>query len=152
MTKLFVFDLDFTLWDAGGLWCDCTTPPYFFKNGKLFDTNYHHLKLYPDTIEILEELSNEGHILAVASRTSRPEWAKELMHLFNIDRFFKYKEIYPTTKIKHLKKISEDSGHPLDHLILFDDEYRNIEDARSIGVQAVYVRNGIDKSLVAQFK
>ena len=25
---LLVFDLDFTLWDAGGTWCDQTKPPF----------------------------------------------------------------------------------------------------------------------------
>ena len=48
--EVFVFDLDFTLWDAGGGWCDTTNPPYFWKNGKLYDQSNDWIRLYPDVI------------------------------------------------------------------------------------------------------
>lgn len=151
MKKLFVFDLDFTLWDTGGMWCDCTTPPYHKSNGKVYDSRKNHLKLYSETLEILEDLKSEGKILAVASRTSQPSWAKELMQLFEIDHFFSYKEIYPTSKIKHLTKISNESGCLFSEMVFFDDEYRNIDDAQSIGVSAQFVRNGINKELIEKY-
>lgn len=36
--KLIVFDLDFTLWNAGGTWCDHTFPPYRKENNRVIDS------------------------------------------------------------------------------------------------------------------
>lgn len=149
MKKLFVFDLDFTLWDTGGVWCDCTTPPYRKAKGKIVDANNREMKLYADTPFILAHLKQNGHPLAIASRTSRPEWAKELLQLFNIDHYFDFKEIYPSSKIKHLSNIQKDSGYAFGDMVFFDDEYRNIEDAQRLGVNAEFVKNGINQTIVA---
>ncbi|MDQ8185004.1 hypothetical protein [Pelagicoccus sp. SDUM812002] len=35
--KLVVFDLDFTLWDAGGVWCDCLRPPFSKQGNQVLD-------------------------------------------------------------------------------------------------------------------
>lgn len=32
--RLAVFDLDFTVWDAGGVWSDCLLPPFRVKGGQ----------------------------------------------------------------------------------------------------------------------
>ena len=149
--KLFVFDLDFTLWNTGNVWCDCTTPPYQWSNNILMDANKKQLFLYPETIEILEMLYNEGHILAVASRTNEPTWAIQLMQLFDIEKYFSYVEIYPSSKIKHLNKISKTSGVHFSDIIFFDDEHRNITDTKSLGVNSIYVENGINKKLIIPY-
>ncbi len=56
---LIVFDLDFTLWNAGGEWCDCTTPPYIIKNSKIYDAVGRYIHLYNDSFEILEKLQKK---------------------------------------------------------------------------------------------
>jgi magnesium-dependent phosphatase 1 len=108
--QLFIFDLDFTLWHLSGTWCDCTWPPYRKKNGIVVDSTNVLMNLYPDTIKILKRLKNEGYQLAVASRTDQPPWANELMELLEIDRYFDYKEIYPSSKVKHLARIKENGS------------------------------------------
>ena len=35
--EVFVFDLDFTLWDAGGTYYNTINPPYFREYEKLLD-------------------------------------------------------------------------------------------------------------------
>ena len=92
---LIVFDLDFTIWDCGGTWCDHTNPPFYKENGVVRDEDYRKIRLYPDVIPLLKLLSSKEVQLGVASRTGAPEWADDLMQLFNIKKFFHHFEIYP---------------------------------------------------------
>ena len=148
---VFVFDLDFTLWDAGGTWCDATQPPYFWENDKLLDQQDNWIRLYEDVNAILEELKRHNKKIAAASRTFEPAWAQDLLHHFNIDKFFDLKEIYPANKAKHFRKIQSYFRLPYDQMVFFDDEYRNVEEVGRLGVNTVFVRNGISFSDVKTF-
>ena len=149
--EIFVFDLDFTIWDAGGSWCDCTNPPYYWINGKLIDQSNRWIRLYPDVVEILEKLKSENKLIVAASRTFEPTWANELLKLLDIDKYFDLKEIYPSSKIRHFKRIQKHFQIPYSKMVFFDDEYRNIEEVGNLGVQAVYVPNGVNLEMVEQF-
>jgi len=149
--KIFVFDLDFTLWDAGGTWCDATNPPYRWENGQLLDSFDAHIRLYDDVIQILEQLKNEGKKIAAASRTYQPGWAQDLLHLFEIDKYFDVKEIYPSSKIQHFNQIQKHYKLPYSEMVFFDDEYRNIEEVGRLGVEAVFVENGINTKLINRY-
>lgn len=149
--KVFVFDLDFTLWDAGGTWCDATNPPYYWKKGKLFDSLDAHIRLYDDVPDIMKDLKSKGKKIAAASRTYRPDWAQDLLHLFDIDSYFDLKEIYPGSKIKHLHNIRDHFKVSFEEMVFFDDEYRNIAEVGSLNIHTVYVKNGINKQLVLSY-
>jgi magnesium-dependent phosphatase 1 len=60
--------------------------------------------------------------------------------LENVD----YVEIYPGSKIKHFKSLSEKSGIPCHEMLFFDDEGRNKE-VTTLGVHFIRVdtRTGI---------
>ena len=146
---LIVFDLDFTLWDCGGTWCDHTNPPYYKQNGIIRDEDQRKIRLYPDVRGILEELHEKNVLLGVASRTGAPDWADELMQLFDIKKYFEYFEIYPGSKINHFRSLQEKTGIAYQDMIFFDDEYRNIEEVSQLGVKAVFVEDGIDQQLVS---
>ncbi|MDX8340251.1 magnesium-dependent phosphatase-1 [Draconibacterium sp. IB214405] len=149
--KLFVFDLDFTLWDAGGTWCDATNPPYYWKDGVLLDQSNSIIELYPDVIPVLEELKRNNRKIAAASRTFEPTWAQDLLHLFDIDKYFDLKEIYPSSKIQHFAKIKKHFGFDYSDMVFFDDEHRNIHEVGKLGVEAVLVNDGIDKNKVLDY-
>lgn len=149
--KVFVFDLDFTLWDAGGTWCDATNPPYSWEDGRVMDTAGHWIRLYPDVTAILELLRTENRKIVAASRTYEPNWAKDLLRLFAIDHFFDLKEIYPADKTRHFQHIKNHFHIPFSEMVFYDDEYRNIEAVKQLGVQCIYVDNGIQLSSVAAF-
>ncbi|MCB1124156.1 MAG: magnesium-dependent phosphatase-1, partial [Verrucomicrobiae bacterium] len=51
---VIVFDLDFTLWDCGGTWCDCLWPPFRKAGSRVLDAHDSHVRLYPDVQEILD--------------------------------------------------------------------------------------------------
>ncbi|WP_163714207.1 magnesium-dependent phosphatase-1 [Mangrovibacterium lignilyticum] len=149
--KLFVFDLDFTIWNAGGTWCDSTHPPFAWKDGKLKDQEDRWIFLYPEVKEILSELKAQGHSIAVASRTNAPTIAKQLLHMFEIDHFFDAREIYPGSKLTHFKRIMKELNVSKGDIVFFDDEYRNIEDVRSIGIESVLVTGGLTKELMKPY-
>lgn len=148
---LIVFDLDFTLWDCGGTWCDHTNPPYCRENGHIRDEDGRKIILYPEVIPILEALSNRQVILAVASRTHSPDWANELMELLEIKKYFHHFEIYPGSKIDHFRSLQNKTGLPYREMIFFDDEYRNIDEVSRMGVTSVFVENGIKKHIVESY-
>jgi magnesium-dependent phosphatase 1 len=141
--EVFVFDLDFTIWNAGDTFCSETSPPYFWNDEQLFDQQGRWIRLYPDSVEILKRLKKAGKILAVASRTNEPDWARQLLQLFDIEKYFDIMEIYPGSKVTHLKNIQEKVGCRFEQILFFDDEILNIEENKSIGVICIWVKNGI---------
>jgi magnesium-dependent phosphatase 1 len=116
--KLIVFDLDFTLWNAGGTWCDHTYPPYRRVNGHIYDSENAVIHLYPDVIELLNTLHHD-YMLAVASRTNQPGWANELLDLFGIKAYFNHLEIYPGSKTTHFNRLNNATGIPFSEMIFF---------------------------------
>jgi magnesium-dependent phosphatase 1 len=147
---LVVFDLDFTLWDCGGTWCDHTNPPYYLQNGMIRDDDGRKIRLYDDVPEILAQLDDQQISMAVASRTSAPDWAYELMELFDIKKYFDYFEIYPGSKVSHFRSLREKTGLKYSDMIFFDDEYRNIEEVSALGVKTVFVQDGINNKIFNQ--
>ncbi len=148
---LIVFDLDFTLWDCGGTWCDHTSPPYTKQNKFVRDADNRYIRLYPDVFPILEVLQKLPVQLGVASRTSAPEWADELMQLFDIKKFFGHFEIYPGSKLDHFKSLQRKTKLSYDQMVFFDDEYRNIEEVGQLGVNTIMVEEGMTMELVQPY-
>jgi magnesium-dependent phosphatase 1 len=148
---LIVFDLDFTLWDCGGTWCDHTNPPYFRKNGIIHDEDGRKLQLYPQVYSILERVREKHIPMSVASRTSASEWADDLMHLFDIKKFFDHFEIYPGSKLSHFKSLQQKTNMSYGDMVFFDDEYRNIHEVAQLGVESIFVDDGMTNKLIDQY-
>ena len=142
LPKLFVFDLDYTLWP---FWVDTHVQPPFVKDkhGRVSDAYRQEIKLYPGVREILDNLKHFQCQIAAASRTDTPKAARDLMSLIGIDHHFDFKEIYPGKKIKHFQKFRENSGIDYHEMVFFDDEHRNIADISKLGVTCVLVKEGL---------
>jgi len=149
--RIFVFDLDFTLWNAGDTFCSETDPPYYWSDGKLLDQENRWIRLFPDTIPLLSTLFQKDVIIASASRTYSPENADQLLHLLGIKRFFHHQENYPGSKVAHLKAIQSKYSQPFNQIYFFDDEQRNIDDALSLGVISTLVEDGISAAQVMKY-
>lgn len=149
--EVFVFDLDFTLWNTGDTWCSETKPPYVWDDRKLYDQEKRWIRLYPDTIEVLKTLSQQQKIIVAASRTYEPEWANDLLEIFDIDKYFDVKEIYPGSKIRHMEKIQKQITKPYSQFVFFDDEQRNVNEVETLGVKSVKIDNGISLKTVCEF-
>ncbi len=148
--QLVVFDLDFTLWDCGGTWCDHTEPPYQRRGDHICDAGGNKISLYADVAKILHYAQQQQLPLALASRTYQPTWAKKLLQLFEIDNFFDVQQIFPDSKRTHFANIQQLTGIAYNNMLFFDDEMRNIQDVSSLGVKAVYVENGINWPIFQQ--
>lgn len=149
MYKLAVFDLDFTVWDAGGVWCDCLRPPFTSRAGRIVDSAGSEVRIYDGIAETLERLQSEGVALAIASRTSEPSWARRLLDLSGLRSYFSYEEIYPTSKLRHFSALQDKSGFAYEEMIFFDDERRNIDEVGGLGVRSIWVQNGFTPELFA---
>jgi magnesium-dependent phosphatase 1 len=58
-----------------------------------------------------------------------------------------YFEIYPGSKLKHLSSLHAKTGIPYNEMIFFDDEMRNKEVEKKLGIHFVYVPNGMTLEL-----
>jgi magnesium-dependent phosphatase 1 len=153
--KLFVFDLDLTLWECDGTWIDtCSGPPFTLDKDSTDFTPFARssgggiCKLYDDCwyiLHVLMQLKKSGKNvkLAVASRTEEPEWACSLLKVLKIYDWFDFHEIYPATKTKHFTQLKKDSGIDYTDMIFFDDEDRNITAVGRLGTTSIYVRGGL---------
>ena len=144
---LIVFDLDYTLWDCGGTWCDCMTPPFRQSESGPIDSYERIVTLYDGVIDALDWCDDNGVTMALASRTGEPDWARQLISMLGISDRFKYKEIFPSTKVVHFKNLQRDSGVEFKDMLFFDDEMRNIREVGEMGVTSIFVENGLSYSL-----
>ncbi|KAK4877334.1 hypothetical protein RN001_009840 [Aquatica leii] len=145
--KLIVFDLDYTLWP---FWMHSQVNPPFSKSvsGAVLDSKGITIKHYEEVPKVLETLKQKGYVLAIASRTPKVNSAQQLIELFDWNKYFTYKEIYPGRKTMHFSKVRTQSGIQFDDMLFFDDELRNIYDLRSAGVVSVLVRDGVNQEIV----
>jgi len=58
--KLVVFDLDFTVWDAGGVWRDCLSPPFRQSGDRVFDSNGDEVITYTDIFRAFDFIDELG--------------------------------------------------------------------------------------------
>lgn len=142
--ELVVFDLDFTLWDAGGSWCDCLSPPFREEKGRVLDRGGRWVRFYEEVPEILDALDAAGVPVGLASRTNEPDWARDLLELLGVSGRFEFEEIYPGAKPAHFAELQRQSGFGYEQMLFFDDETRNIREVGALGVTCVEVRSGVN--------
>ncbi|XP_014682036.1 PREDICTED: magnesium-dependent phosphatase 1-like [Priapulus caudatus] len=140
--KLIVFDLDYTLWP---FWVDTHVDPPFRKekDGNVYDRHHVKVRHYEDARPILEWVHELGIRMAVASRTTEIEGAKQLLALLDWNKFFVQKEIYPGAKVNHFTRFKDKQCVEFSEMIFFDDEHRNIVDISKLGVMCVHVPRGM---------
>ncbi|KAJ1570150.1 Magnesium-dependent phosphatase 1 [Nowakowskiella sp. JEL0078] len=158
--QVVVFDLDYTLWH---MWIDChlSGPPFqSINNGKkVADCNGNPIALYDDVSSILHTIKREfpDTHLAIASRTSEPEWAMEILEKLiivdplNPSKSTRLKDMnLQTDKQKHFKAIHKKLENiSYTSMLFFDDEERNIRSVSKLGVSCCLVTNRLD---MATFK
>lgn len=144
---IIVFDLDFTLWDAGGMWCDCLRPPFSHTPHGPVDADGRRVRLYEAVPEILDWCENHEITMAVASRTGAPDWARQLLDMLEIRDRFAFEEIYPSSKLRHFESLRRDSGVSYSDMLFFDDEMRNVTEVATLGVTTIHVPNGLTQQV-----
>ena len=75
--------------------------------------------------------------MAVASRTPKYDVAVELLKLYDWLDYFSCLQMFTDTKVKHINKISTELGiRDQREILFFDDEEKNIQETKSLGVTA----------------
>ncbi|XP_027698891.1 magnesium-dependent phosphatase 1-like isoform X1 [Vombatus ursinus] len=110
-------------------------------DGSVRDSNEKMVRLYPEVPDVLERLHGLGVTMAAASRTGEIRGANQLLELFDLTKYFAYKEIYPGCKVTHFERLQQKSGIPYSEMIFFDDEKRNIIDVSKLGVTCIHVQS-----------
>ncbi|KAG1761408.1 magnesium-dependent phosphatase-1 [Suillus occidentalis] len=163
LPKLIAFDLDYTLWD---FWIDTHVHPPLRRHhvtGKVIDSQRKPktIAFYRDVPQIMHFLQAAGVTIAACSRTDTPLLAREALDLILIPprtgsndmkpipaiKFFDQLEIYPSSKIRHFKKLHEKTGISYDEMLFFDDEWRN-QEVEELGVTFTLVPNGLDDQIL----
>jgi magnesium-dependent phosphatase 1 len=157
LPKLIVFDLDYTLWP---FWVDTHVTPPLKPNAShtsATDRYGEDYGFFSDVPAILYALPRAGIKMGVASRTSAPSLARDLLKMLHItapegsvkekpkkalDMFEGLLEIYPGCKIKHFESLQKRTGIKYEDMLFFDDEARN-RDTESLGVTMCLVRDGV---------
>lgn len=141
------------------------------NNNTIIDAAGNRIHLFDETETVLTTLRKvPGLKLAYASRTGEPGWMEELAKLIQFDLaelddgkgdakrvllsmwdLPDYKEVYPGSKIRHFRSISQQSGVPCDEMLFFDDEpYSNMEVSTQLGTTFVDATGGISVSMVVK--
>ena len=144
LPAIIVFDLDGTLWDCGGSWCDCLSPPFVKRDGRVLDSRGDHIRLFSDVRRILEYCREHDIDMALASRTDEPDWARQLLRLLGIARLFRHSQIFPGSKFTHFCNIRRESDVAYKEMLFFDDETRNIREISRLQVTCNFVTGGLD--------
>lgn len=130
--SIIVFDLDFTLWpfrvDKN------VKSPFKRKDMKIVDASGVVVDVFPGVKQILGKLHESNVKLAIASRIEDVAGAYQLIHLFDIEKYFTYKEIFPTCKAKHFKELRLKSNIEFNKMLFLDDDLRNLKVVSRLGV------------------
>ena len=156
LPKLIAFDLDYTLWP---FWVDTHVTPPLRSTGNpnaVHDRHRDVWSFYSDIPSLLQSISAAGIPIAACSRTHAPELAREMLSLLTFDvdgtrkrsvEYFSEFEIYPGSKVTHFKRLQEKTGVEFDDMLFFDDESRNRNVERELGVMMVLVPKGVSQDV-----
>ena len=144
-TFLVILDLDYTIWP---FWADThVSPPFEIKsknsNNQIIinDSRGFEIKLYPEILSILEKAKKEGIPIGTVSRTEKPSYARQILKLLDLPKFFVATEFDTGPKVRSIEKIAKSIGinGGIKNCILFDDETRNINDIERAGGTGILV-------------
>ena len=116
--KIFIFDLDKTIWD-----CTIEEDLYITEN---------EIKMYvkPERHSILTYLQEKGHEINIGSRSSEPELCKKYLKMLFPNIKFNNMQIYPTPEFKRKHVNAIFSGRDISDFYFFDDELNILEDLK----------------------
>lgn len=151
--KLIVFDLDYTLWP---FWCDThvSTPLRPSQQGDIvLDKSGDQFGFYRDVPEIFREIRNHPEMqICAASRTGSPRIAQSLLSMLKIDNepsstYFAFTAWGTGSKVRHFQELHLHTLVPYHDMLFFDDEIRNCDVERKLGVPFVKVTSGMTLQL-----
>ena len=151
LPRMMVFDLDNTLWT-----------PELYQIRKANIQAEKDIRLFDAAREICNDFALNSNsfwkptTLAIASRTSKTEIAKQLLSEFTVANGVSLNKVFPqaTTKIfpgskrAHFSELSQVTGIALSDMIFFDDDaHMNCREIEKMGVLCVHCPRGMTLDL-----
>ena len=169
LPSLIIFDLDYTLWP---FWVDThvSAPVKPKKNNTVMVDRWgESFTFYSDVPAILHAARSANIPMSLASRTSAPELARDMLRGLVIpnpssiqaekqnekeakaESYFVYPQIFPGSKTTHFQRLQaalRKSGKEVAFadMLFFDDEARNRNVETELGVTFCLVRDGVTKN------
>lgn len=169
LPSLIVFDLDYTLWP---FWVDThVSAPVKPKSNHtvMVDRWNETFTFYADVPAVLHAARQANIPLSLASRTSAPELAKDMLRGLVIpnppgsqaekkkekevkaENYFVHPQIFPGSKTTHFQRLQaalRKGGREVAFadMLFFDDEARNRNVESDLGVTFCLVRDGVTKT------
>ncbi|BFZ57086.1 hypothetical protein PYCC9005_004136 [Savitreella phatthalungensis] len=146
LPRVVIFDLDYTLWP---FWIDTHITPPLTQTSRLTLTDAHNqpISFYPHVPDIVDALLAHNVVVAIASRTHAPDLARNALTLLQLPGGRSVLselqgqacgegiiQIYPGSKVTHIQAIGKATGVGYSEMVFFDDEVRNKEVERKLGV------------------
>jgi len=129
-----------------------------------------HFSFYSEVPDLLQELRAKGVKIAAASRTQTPDLAREMLKLLLVETpsssssnstttpadstakpttkkaidFFDELQIFPANKVNHFNNLQQKTKIDYSEMIFYDDESRNKNVEKELGVVFVWVRDGVN--------
>ncbi len=139
-------------------WCDThiSTPIRLSQNStskrpKIVDSEEFIVELYPDVKPILDFLEKRHIIIFTASRTAKPRIAKKMLKLFGLEKYIYNSEWGYYSKVEHIQQLVNGYNSTLKNvqsepltfseICLFDDEWRNSDVEKKLGVKFCHLPN-----------
>jgi magnesium-dependent phosphatase 1 len=143
LPKCIVFDLDDTLWrlEVDSSW----GPPFQYDGQKkvVIDKRGYPVPLFKDVLEIFALIHSFPQVkIAIASRTTTPDWAAQVLKLYSIPELGTLYnlcsafEMYDESKTKHFRRIQRQTGIAFEDMLFFDDNPMNLC-VEPLGVEVV---------------
>jgi magnesium-dependent phosphatase 1 len=169
LPSLIVFDLDYTLWP---FWVDTHVSAPVKpkdKNTVMVDRWNESFTFYSEVPAVLHAARQRNIPMSLASRTSAPELAKDMLRGLVIpnplgsqaekknekevkaESYFVHPQIFPGSKTTHFQRLQAalmKSGKEVAFadMLFFDDEARNRNVESELGVTFCLVRDGVTKN------
>lgn len=136
--RLFVFDLDETLWTVQQKNLEPLRGPFRKTGTHEVESSSALVSLFPGVRALLRSLERRGKFISLASR-SDPAVCEELLSLFDIRHHFRYPQYGWQEKgtavlniLKAFRDLDQEQIEPRDTLFV-DDYPANIDEVRNVG-------------------
>ncbi|MEM7164934.1 MAG: magnesium-dependent phosphatase-1 [Planctomycetota bacterium] len=140
--RLFVFDLDETLWTIHHKTLDPVRGPFELIGSHEAESSTARVQLFPGVRALLRNLERRGKFISLASR-SDPDVCEELLAHFDIRKHFQYAQFGWQEKgaavlnvIRAFHDIDKETIAPAETLFV-DDYPANIEEVRGMGASTL---------------
>lgn len=106
------------------------------------------MELYTEVIPILKLLKSKHVKIYTASRTATPQIAKKMLRLFQLDQLIDRSKWGFHSKVRHIEELvkenninSADETLRYTDMCLFDDEWRNSDVEKELGVKFCHLKD-----------